>query len=165
MNTLAQGAPGDAGLLETSMRLILACVLLSPLCVAGCSKSPYTLAAVRGRVTIDGRPVTNGKVMFAPAVSPQGQGINAGKPALGELGEDGSFVLGTYADADGAVVGPHTVTIIAYSDPPATPPPANAIIPKFRRLAVPRRYTVEAGKENQLSIELTQQDVAKYGQR
>jgi hypothetical protein len=131
----------------------------------GCGKSTsYDMAAAHGKVTIDGKPLTAAKVMFAPAASQEGKGIDSGKPAFGTLGNDGAFVLGTYSDADGAITGPHAVTIIAFGDLPAAPP-AGAILPSFRRMMVPRQFKIESGKDNEISIELTNQDVAKYSQK
>ena len=89
-------------------RIELAVVALCIL--AGCSRSPYELAPVDGVVTIDGKPITDAKVMFAPIA--QGENRNSGKPAFSELGPDGSFVLTTYHDRDGAVVEIHRVTIL-----------------------------------------------------
>ena len=49
---------------------------------------PYELAPVHGNVTIDGRPVSQAKVMFAPVENAE-NAVNPGKPAFGLLGEDG----------------------------------------------------------------------------
>ena len=38
---------------------------------------------------------------------------------FGIIQSDGTFVLGTYAEQDGAVVGPHRITL--YGDPPYQP--------------------------------------------
>lgn len=136
-------------------------LLIAAIALSGCGKSPYELADVRGTVTINGQPLTHARVMFAPAAVGGPTGANVGKPAFGTLQADGSFVLGTYGKSDGAIVGPHSVTIIALNEPPAPP----AVAPKFRRLLVPRQVTVESGKENQIPIELTTEEVAKYAQK
>lgn len=127
------------------------------LCV-GCSRSPYELAPVEGRVTIDGTPLTNARVMFAPIAA--GDNRNSGKPAFGTLDPDGRFVLATYHDNDGAVVGEHWVTLISTADA------ANARSTKHRpfdRLAYPKKVSVAAGQANQVEIALTAADVARFG--
>jgi hypothetical protein len=140
-----------------------AIVLFALAVSAGCSKSPHDVAPVRGTVTIDGKPLAVGRVMFAPAS--KGDGLNAGKPALGPIQSDGSYVLGTYGEDDGAVVGEHTITILGprKKSPLATPVSVLPSGPKFDRLTVPRRFTVVAGQENQIDIALTSQDVARFG--
>jgi hypothetical protein len=126
---------------------------------SGCGKSTYDIAPVRGTVTIDGRPFTQGKVQFAPK-SAAGE-PNAGKPAFGLLQPDGSFVLGTYGESDGAVIGTHSVTIISLADE-SSPLPAG--MPTFSRVLVPRQVAVEAGKENVIPIEITLAELRKYRQ-
>ena len=148
---------------RTSPRLAIVLVALAV--AAGCSKPPHDVAPVRGTITIDGKPLGVGRVMFAPAS--KGDGLNAGKPALGIIQPDGSYVLGTYGEDDGAVVGEHTVTILGprKNSPQTTPvsiPPSG---PMFDRLTVPRRFSVVAGQENQIDIALTTQDVARFAAR
>jgi hypothetical protein len=120
----------------------------------GCEKPPYDLASVRGTVTIDGQLLKQGKVMFTP-IAKQGE-LNSGKPAYGRIQPDGVFVLYTYGNDDGAIVGEHGVTVINTADPSTDP---NA--PKFGRVSPPRRYQVVAGQDNEIDIELTRLDVAR----
>jgi hypothetical protein len=142
---------------QRASRFPLAAALLVG-AAAGCSKSEFDLAPVAGRVTIDGQPFTQGKVMFAPIAS--GESREAGKPALGRLGPDGSFILGTYEPDDGAVVGEHWVTVI-YNKPKdgaaAAPPPG------FSRVSVPQKVIVAAGQENRIDVALTGDEIKKYG--
>ena len=138
--------------------LVTAVVLVS----AGCSKSPYDLAHVRGKVTIDGKPLSIGKVMFAPIA--QGESREVGKPAFGALQSDGSFVLTTFQDGDGAVVGEHWVTIFGpdeETDMTRVSVPAGT--PKFSRLSVPQKKSVAGGRENDVEVALTSHDVARFG--
>lgn len=139
--------------------VILFCLVAASLSfLTGCNKSPYEMAPVRGTVTVDGQPMTHGKVMFAPAAK-QGE-LNPGKPAFGRIQSDGSFVLSTYDDDDGAVVGEHGVTVISGDDAPA-----DKNIPKFSRLLVPHRVTVVAGQDNQIDIQLTSQEITRFATR
>ena len=116
----------------------------------GCSKSPYDLAPVQGSVRIDGRPLTTGKVMFAPIA--QGNNANAGKPAFGRIQSDGRYVLTTLSDGDGAIVGEHWVTILDGEVPGMLP---------FPRLPVGQKQTVAPGT-NEIDIELSGQEAARY---
>lgn len=94
--------------------------LVLPLLPVGCGgeTGKKTVAKLTGSVTFAGQPVTGGLLYFTPKA--KGSDPNPGKSATGELREDGSFVARTYAQADGAVVGTHTVS---YEPPP--PKPAN----------------------------------------
>src|SRR5690606_26352927 len=83
------------------------CLLV--VCLAGCGKKqPFETAKVTGSVTLDGKPVTEGSVLFTPA---------QGWPASGKLDTEGHFTLSTYEDQDGAIVGKHEIAIIAQSGP------------------------------------------------
>ncbi len=134
--------------------------------LGGCGQPIYELTPVSGLVTIDGHPVTEAKVMFAPIA--KGEKNEAGKPAFGLLGADGRFVLTTYEDADGAIVGEHWVTIIPIeTEVKGWPTPKEAKtsstkVPKFNRLTVPRTVRVVAGEDNHIDIKLKAEDVAKF---
>lgn len=140
-------------------QLAVACSLL-----AGCSQSPYDLSPVHGTVAIDGQPMTHGKVMFAPVA--QAGELNPGKPAFGIIDSDGHFTLSTYGSEDGAVVGVHSVTVINIptgNSPTATQDQAAKDAPKFKRILVPGKFTVVAGQDNQIDIQLTSSQIAKFG--
>jgi hypothetical protein len=70
----------------------------------GCGDKRPPTARVSGRVTYQGRPVPEGKIIFIP---------EQGRPAIGELGPDGQYELKTFIAGDGALVGKHRVTIEA----------------------------------------------------
>lgn len=124
----------------------------------GCSHPPHDVAPVSGTVTVDGRPLTRGKIMFAPL--PSGDNQHPGKVAIGVLQPDGSFTLSTYGSGDGAVVGEHSVTVMdgpssvansgAAEAAGATRPP----IPAFERIRAPGKYRVVAGQENHFDIQI-----------
>lgn len=126
---------------------------LAMLMLAGCGGSPFTLAKVDGKVTLNGRPVTQGKVLFRPAKGPV---------AVGALGSDGTYSLMTYKPGDGAIVGECSVAIDAptWGAPMAgfTPPPPPSLeetIPKkFHSFGTSNlKRTVEA-RENVFDFEL-----------
>lgn len=125
-------------------------VLPLMLVVAGCGPShDAELADVQGIVTLDGQPVTAGYVYVTPS---------KGRLAKGAIQSDGSFVLGTYEESDGAPVGEHPVTVL--------PPPAveGAAPPSGERM-IPARYAqaktsglvakVDPSGTNDLQLELT----------
>lgn len=67
----------------------------------GCGQR-VTMVPVRGRVTVDGKPLGSGSVMFQP---------QAGPAARGQIGPDGSFELGTHHPGDGVRAGPAAVRV------------------------------------------------------
>ena len=92
-----------------SVALLCGGALLGAGCGGG-TDDPAT-AAVSGKVTRNGQPVSGGSVMFSPRASTDRK--QPGKPAAAEVGADGSFTLTTYTKGDGAVVGKHQVTYTA----------------------------------------------------
>jgi hypothetical protein len=132
--------------------LTLALVLSSGLLV-GCSSNKT--ASVSGKVTFKGgQAVTGGILTFSPIVGEGSEG--SGKPATGEVKSDGSYVLGTYGTADGAVIGRHKVI---YSPPTELPEgktlkPGEVLRTPFNGL-VPKQNEVEVkAGSNTIDIEL-----------
>ncbi|MFM1903068.1 MAG: hypothetical protein RLZZ440_968 [Planctomycetota bacterium] len=78
-------------------------VVATAIILSGCGKT-VDLVPVRGRVTLDGKPLTVGAVMVQP---------QAGPVAQARIGADGEFCLGTYQPEDGVLPGPALVRIIA----------------------------------------------------
>src|SRR4051794_25988137 len=74
---------------------------------AGCSPSGQVkVYPVKGRVMFEGKPmVGGGGISFVPKID------QAGKTAGGIIKPDGTFVLGTYAEADGSMAGDFRVLI------------------------------------------------------
>lgn len=88
----------------------LAAVLLGG---TGCGGSRPPMARVSGVVRVDGKPLSTGRVTFWPS---------SGRSAAGWIEEDGSFVLGTFTEDDGAFVGRHRVTVTPATRTPSGPP-------------------------------------------
>lgn len=127
----------------------------SLLTVPGCGKggAAYKTAPVRGQVIYNGQPVTSGGIGFQPIAVPGASESNPGKPASGQVKEDGTFVLTTYKEGDGAVVGRHRVSYIpsvagaeTYEDKPQ-PSPYLGLVPKEQEIEV------KPG-QNEITIEL-----------
>lgn len=84
------------------------------------------------------------------------------------LRTDGRFVLGTYAPEDGAVVGDHWVTVIRMPVEGGRPNRGKSraargeSAPAWDRVTYPQTVTVTAGGDNNFSIALTSELVAKY---
>ena len=76
-------------------------------CGQGLEKFP--LAEVTGTVVCEGRPVAKAMVFFEPVRS--GDKAEVGKQGFALTDEDGKFVVSTYGDEDGAVVGRHLVRV------------------------------------------------------
>lgn len=73
--------------------------------IVGCSNGNMKTAVVKGKITFNGKAVPIGTISFVP---------EGNKPAAtGQIQKDGSYELSTYGDGDGAVLGKHTVMIIA----------------------------------------------------
>ena len=85
----------------------LCVVLLATTCLAaiGCDGGKYS--AVSGIVTVDGQPIANVRVVFAPEAV--GDNHSPGPWSKGVSDESGRFTLRTRHGDPGAVVGPHKV--------------------------------------------------------
>lgn len=90
-------------------------VLTVAVVATGCGRGPAVpLAPVGGVVTIAGRPVGGGQIMFAPT--------SAGPTATGVIGPDGRYSLTTFKRGDGAMLGAHDVMIESMPDVSTTLP-------------------------------------------
>lgn len=98
--------------------------------ILGCgSNNRLATAPVSGTVTLDGKPLPYGQVVFQP--------LN-GRIAKGSI-EDGRFTLGTYEAADGAVMGRHRVSVSARKKLEGEEPGAPGV-PRFGPSLIPERY-------------------------
>jgi hypothetical protein len=71
--------------------------------LAGCSDGP-DLAPVSGSISLDGKPLPYGYVIFQPAKGQLSQGeIKAGK-----------FTMSTRSPEDGATIGSHQVSVVCF---------------------------------------------------
>lgn len=78
------------------------------LVLAGCSEA--SMAPVKGRVLCNGKPVNAAFVTFSPKAK-SAEDREPGKPGNGFTESDGTFVLSTYKEYDGAQIGAHEVYI------------------------------------------------------
>ena len=139
-------------------RLLLLGVFLSA-SVVGCSNSgDVPTYQVTGKVTFpDGTPLHGGRIIF--------NSVDHGVAARGTIDEDGTFRLGTYGAADGAVAGPHRASIHAarpdgYNPDDPVQRQAPAIIdPRFKRPDTSGlKFEVTPDGENHFDIEVQAPD-------
>ncbi|MGD9857791.1 MAG: hypothetical protein AB7U20_22840 [Planctomycetaceae bacterium] len=99
------------------------------LCVsAGCDRpsDQPNLAPVTGVVTLDNQPLAGKDVIFAP---------EGGRPSIGTTSELGEYKLMYTNKWEGAIVGPHKVTV-------STPVPAREGDPYEEN--IPTRYNIDS---------------------
>jgi hypothetical protein len=78
---------------------------LCPLLLCGCGRgNRLETTTVTGTVTLDGKPLTSGMVIFTP---------ERGRAATATIQSDGTYMLGTYGSHDGATLGKHHVAVVA----------------------------------------------------
>ena len=142
---------------KTCRAVALIMLAAAVLALAGCGSNQLKTAVVRGTVTYKGKPVPNGTISFVPTSGPS---------ATGEIQPDGSYVLTTYRKGDGAVLGQHTVVIVAMQDmsdrlPEARQPLPPPIVPlKYTSLATSDLRAEVHDRENTLDFRL-QEDAKK----
>ncbi len=105
-------------------RLIISrsCLLLVVSAALGAGCNPHSappMAPVKGKVTLDGQPVTAGQVSLIPTDSKDTAGLSSGN-----IGADGSYEIHT-AGAAGAPLGKYKVTVT----PSMVPTPGATTMP------------------------------------
>lgn len=80
--------------------LMCFCAALLP----GCGPQYPDCYPVVGKVTVNGKPLTQGTITFYPS---------HGRSALGKIASDGTYTLTTFNDGDGALPADHVVVIKA----------------------------------------------------
>jgi hypothetical protein len=121
---------------------------------AGCDANPYELAPVHGKVIVDGKPLFQGKIRFAPVA--QEEDRKPGKPAFGIIQSDGTYRLTTFKPDDGAVVGEHWVTILNVGEDLPDG------VPEFYRVTLPEKKSVASGTDNEIDITPSRDVVRKF---
>jgi hypothetical protein len=109
---------------------------------AGCGDSKsYSIAAVSGVVTLDGKPVPRAEITFQPV----GDSDNPtpGPGSAGKADAEGRFELQCINGELGAVVGKHKVQIRSHKEQPPGDNDSGAAIPPQKEL-IPARYNDES---------------------
>lgn len=94
--------------MRSRMPLSKALAALMLLASCGCDKNQGSAmrgstVTVKGKVTYQGKPLTKGNITLEP--------VDRGREAHGGIQPDGTFVLSTFQENDGAVPGVHRVSI------------------------------------------------------
>lgn len=87
--------------------LSAAATLMFTMSALGCGDSTPKVVPVRGKVTLNGQPLSTGRVMTLPTM---------GRGAGGEINADGTFELTTPDFGKGAAPGVHKVAVQAYDN-------------------------------------------------
>jgi hypothetical protein len=109
------------------------------LALTGCSNK---LAAVSGKVTMDGKPIGPGDIAFTPV----GQGNNA---ATGTVEKDGSYFLKTGRET-GIAPGKYQVSL-SVREPPADYHPGDR--PPPGRLLIPEKYLLPSSSGLEFDVQ------------
>ena len=106
------------------MKMIATVGVLGLLLVAsGCgSGEQFPLTLVSGTVVCEGKPVAKALVYFEPVRT--GDSAEIGKQGFALTDDQGKFVVSTYGESDGAVVGKHLVRV----GKSETSPPCNCAL-------------------------------------
>lgn len=106
------------------MRMIATIGVLGLLLViSGCgSGEQFPLTPVSGTVVCEGKPVAKALVYFEPVRT--GDSAEIGKQGFALTDDQGKFVVSTYGESDGAVVGKHLVRV----GKSETSPPCNCAL-------------------------------------
>jgi hypothetical protein len=138
---------------------------LGILILAGCGGGDgLEMYPVRGEVTYNGKPVSQGIVTYTPTTP------GVGRTANGPLQPDGTFVMTTLKRDDGVMRGAYNIVIHSYAEDPGAPQSREEIEAQGTRVKkmksiVPEKYTspetsgltdaVDANHSGAKKIELT----------
>jgi hypothetical protein len=119
-----------------------AMLVVGVILVAGCgSKSELDLIPLRGEVTYNGQPLTEGTVLYVPETS------SSGRQASGAIQSDGSFALTTTQRDDGVMKGEYQIVVHAYAARPREPETREEVEAMAasgeleRKHIIPKKYT------------------------
>jgi hypothetical protein len=94
----------------STRRFVLLALVLAP-GFAGCGAGgDFSVAKTTGRVVCEGQPVPYAMLFFEPLQTNEASAL-VGAGAFARADGEGKFVLSTYGDRDGAVIGKHRVRV------------------------------------------------------
>ena len=103
-----------------------------------------------GRVTLEGKPLGLGRILFDPVAG------EAGASAIADIAEDGSFELFTTKPGDGVVPGTYYPTVMDPKDEEAAP--------KSRRIGLVQlqesQFEVTLDGANEFEVVVTKEDLS-----
>lgn len=102
-------------------RILSVMLMCSLVTLSGCgsSENRKPVAKVHGKVTYNGEPLKIGSLLFVPK--------GGGPSAEANIDRNGNYWMGTYALADGAVLGAHQVMITAFTSSGGSGLPEDAV--------------------------------------
>ncbi len=115
--------------MKSGMRFLFFLVAIGGFALAGCSRSAFD-AQVSGRITLDGKPMGSGVVVFAP------EGENRNAP-MGTIEPNGNYSLKTNREI-GLMPGKYRVSMSVYDTPPHQP---GERMQTTGKQLVPEKYT------------------------
>lgn len=139
-------------------RLVCLVVLIL---LAGCSDSPEKTYPVEGVVTLDGKPLEGGSVLFE-SIEPGSSGRRY--TARATIDAEGRYRLSTFGRYDGAVAGRHRAVVLPdqsrMTDDPNAPLPITVPIKYSAPETTDLEYEVQP-HENAINIDLHSDDTSK----
>jgi hypothetical protein len=129
--------------------VLLALVLAAP----GCGEKGPHAPVVKGVVTYNGQPLTNGHIIFAPTDPTKHRG------AAALIQSDGTFTPNIKLGVPGIMPGEYRVAVTSYSADPNSTSTKELTKMKNGGLAVPRKFAdiTTSG----LTVQITEADAAK----
>ncbi len=134
---------------STSAAAFVAIVLT--IASVGCGGSGLAMpetGLVEGTVTMDGQPLPNVSIVFQPQDDPKA------RASMALSDEQGHYSLSYHADKQGALIGPHKVSVTTPSDAPDPSGQAKEPIPAKYNSKSELVVEVQAGS-NDIPLELT----------
>lgn len=122
--------------------------------VTGCGsgENRVPVAKVHGKVTYNGKPLQIGSLLFVP--------VGGGPSAEANIDRDGNYWMGTYALADGAVLGKHQVMITAFTSSGGAGLPEDTVKANAAPVSViPEKYADLANSGLEIEVKEGNNDV------
>lgn len=157
----------DSHSARMNLRIVAALfVMLFAQLLSGCGSSDFEYATVSGRITLDGEPVSNARVVFVPQRS-EGR-TEVGSYSAGTTDAEGKYRLKTIASSprNGAVIGNHRVTAstrvvrVDPADPERVITDVEEIFPEnvTNRHRTPLYYKVPAGGTSEANFDIASEE-------
>lgn len=139
------------------------CIFFGMLClavIAGCDGGGRAHAPISGAVTLDGKPLAKGSIVFQPMAG--ADGLAAGRGSSAYCDDDGHYELKSVEGTFGAVVGSHRVRIYgpklqrsSADDSGGTRGQMAEIVPQKYNLRTELTFDVPGGGTDQANFDLT----------
>jgi len=122
---------------RAGLGLVAGALLLVTL-VSGCGGSDGLpdMVPVSGQVLYNGKPLTDGQVVYLPKTP------GAGRQANGAIQPDGTFEMMTLRKGDGVMQGEYVIAIYAYKPHPGEPKTREEHEAMARRGGIKREYSI-----------------------